>query len=105
MLINRPMVMAYKLAPLTYWVARLLKLVRVPHYSLPNLLADRPLIRELIQSEATAETMGAAILELLESRETQIELEKIFGALHDQLRCSASDRAAEAIIEVGGLSA
>jgi lipid-A-disaccharide synthase len=104
MLINRPMVMAYKLAPLTYWVARLLKLVRVPHYSLPNLLADRPLIRELIQSEATAEAMGAAILELLESRETQIELEKIFGALHDQLRCSASDRAAEAIIEVGGLS-
>jgi lipid-A-disaccharide synthase len=104
MLINRPMVMAYKLSPLTYWVARLLKLVRVPHYSLPNLLAGRPLIRELIQSDATAEAMGAAILELLESPEKQRELEKIFGSLHDRLRCSASDSAAQAVIEVGGLN-
>ena len=104
MLINRPMVMAYKLSPLTYWVARLLKLVRVSHYSLPNLLAGRPLIKELIQSDATAEAMGASVLELLESREKQNELEKIFSSLHDQLRCSASDRAAEAIYEVGGLS-
>jgi lipid-A-disaccharide synthase len=104
MLINRPMVMAYKLSPLTYWVARLFKLVRVPHYSLPNLLAGRPLIRELIQSDATAEAMGTAILELLESPEKQSELEKIFGSLHDRLRCSASDSAAEAVIEVGGLN-
>lgn len=104
MLINRPMVMAYKLSPLTYWVARLLRLVRVPHYSLPNLLAGRPLIRELIQSDATAEAMGAAILELLESPGKKSELEKIFGSLHDRLRCSASDSAAEAVIEVGGLS-
>jgi lipid-A-disaccharide synthase len=104
MLINRPMVMAYKLSPLTYWVARLLKLIRVPHYSLPNLLAGRPLIKELIQSDATAEAMGGAILELLESPEKQNELEKTFGSLHDQLRCSASDSAAEAVLEVGGLS-
>lgn len=104
MLINRPMVMAYKLSPLTYWVARILRLVRVPHYSLPNLLAGRPLIRELIQSDATAEAMGAAILELLESPGKKSELEKIFGSLHDRLRCSASDSAAEAVIEVGGLS-
>jgi lipid-A-disaccharide synthase len=104
MLINRPMVMAYKLSPLTYWVARLLRLVRVSHYSLPNLLAGRPLIRELIQSDATPEAMGAGVLELLESREKQIELEKIFSSLHDQLRCSASDRAAEAIFEVGKLN-
>jgi lipid-A-disaccharide synthase len=85
-------------------VARLLRLVRVPHYSLPNLLAGRPLIRELIQSDATAEAMGAAILELLESPEKKSELEKIFRSLHDRLRCSASDSAAEAVIEVGGLS-
>lgn len=104
MLINRPMVMAYKLSPLTYWVARLLKLIRVPHYSLPNLLAGQPLIKELIQSDATAEAMGGAILELLESPEKQNELEKTFGSLHDQLRCSASDSAAEAVLEVGGLS-
>jgi lipid-A-disaccharide synthase len=104
MLINRPMVMAYKVAPLTYWVARLLRLVRVPHFSLPNLLAGRPLIRELIQSEATPEAMGAGVLELLESPEKCEELEKIFGSLHDQLRRSASQRAADAVIETGGLN-
>jgi lipid-A-disaccharide synthase len=103
MLINRPMVMAYKLSPLTYWVARLLRLVRVSYYSLPNLLAGRPLIRELIQADATAEAMGAGIIELLDSGQKKIELEKIFSSLHDQLRCSASDRAAEAIFEVGKL--
>ena len=104
MLVNRPMVMAYKLSPLTYWVARLFRLVRIPHYSLPNLLAGRGVIQELIQGEATAEAMGLGILDLLQSEPKQAELAKIFASLHDRLRRSASDRAADAVLETGGLN-
>ena len=100
MFLKRPMVMAYKLSPLTYFVARLFRLVRVDHYSLPNLLAGRPLIRELIQDDATADAMGTEILGLLQSPERRAALAKTFGAMHDQLRCSASERAADAVLEV-----
>jgi len=102
MLARRPMVMAYRMAPLTYWVARLFRLVRLEHFSLPNLLAGRTLIPELIQGDATAEAMGAEILGLLHSPERCDEQAQAFAALHDRLRCSASARAAEAVLEVGG---
>ena len=105
MLLKRAMVMAYKLSPLTYFVARLFRLVKVDHYSLPNLLAGRPLIRELIQDEATAETMGREILGLLQSPERRDAMVTAFDALHDQLRCAASDRAAEALLDIAGFEA
>jgi len=103
MLLNRPMVVAYKLAPLTYRVARLLRLMKIDYFSLPNLLADRPLVPELVQHHASPEAMGAEILELLRSPDRRQALAKTFDSLHDQLRCSASDRAARAVLDVGGL--
>lgn len=104
MLMKRPMVMAYILSPLTYYVARVTRIIKIDQFSLPNLLAGRPVIRELIQAEATSEAMGAEILALLQSPERRTELAKIFGALHDQIRCSAGDRAARAVLETAGLS-
>ncbi|MDH3887692.1 MAG: lipid-A-disaccharide synthase, partial [Gammaproteobacteria bacterium] len=53
MLIKRPMVMAYRLSPLTYQLARLL--VNTPYYSLPNLLADQPLVKEFIQNDISTQ--------------------------------------------------
>jgi len=103
MLLKRPMVVAYKLAPLTYYVARLFRLMKIDYFSLPNLLADQPLVPELVQQHASPQAMGAEVLELLRSPDRRQALAKTFGALHDQLRCSASDRAARAVFEVGGL--
>jgi lipid-A-disaccharide synthase len=102
MLLGRPMVMAYRLAPLTYWVARLFRLVRVDHFSLPNLLAGKSLIPELIQRDARAVVIGTEVLGLLQAPERRHAQVAAFSALHDRLRCSASDRAAEAVLEVGG---
>lgn len=57
MLVNRPMVVAYRLAPITYWLMRLL--IRTRYVSLPNLLANAPLVPELIQKDATPEKFAA----------------------------------------------
>ena len=64
MLVNRPMVVAYRLAPITYWLMRLL--IRTRYVSLPNLLANAPLVPELIQKDATPEKICRALAEVME---------------------------------------
>ena len=53
MLAKRPMVVAYRLAPLTYRIVRLFGLMRTEVYSLPNILAGRAIVPELMQDECT----------------------------------------------------
>lgn len=92
MLLKRPMVVAYRVAPVTAWLAR--RLVKIPHFALPNLLAGRALVPEFIQDAATVENLGTAVLGWLEDRAACTQLAAEFMALHDQLRCDASRRAA-----------
>ena len=103
MLLKRPMVVVYKMSALTYWVLKIFNLVKSKHISLPNLLSAETLVPELIQKQASPEATGSALLELLRSPGHQQELAKRFTSLHDQLRCSAADRAADAVLRVGGL--
>lgn len=97
MLFKRPMVVAYRLAPLTYRILR--RLVKSPYVSLPNLLAGRALVPELIQDAATAESLSAAILPLLDDGQSQTEG---FLALHQTLRRDASAQAADAVLQLVG---
>ena len=62
-LMHRPMVVVYKMAWLSYWVARLL--VRMSHFALVNILAGRTVVPELLQQEASPERMAAEIERLL----------------------------------------
>jgi lipid-A-disaccharide synthase len=62
-LMQRPMVVVYKMAWLSYWVARLL--VRMSHFALVNILAGRTVVPELLQQEASPERMAAEIEKLL----------------------------------------
>jgi lipid-A-disaccharide synthase len=104
MLVGRPMVAAYRFAPLTYWLGRSLRLVRVSHFSLPNLLAGEALVPELLQSEATAERMAGAVAALLRDPERRRALATRFAALHRELGRGASELAARATLEVAGLA-
>jgi lipid-A-disaccharide synthase len=63
-LAGTPMVVAYRLHPLTFAVAR--RLVRVPHVALVNLIAGRPVVPELLQHDATPARLCAAVLPLLQ---------------------------------------
>jgi lipid-A-disaccharide synthase len=100
MLIKRPMVMAYRLSPLTYQLARLL--VNTPYYSLPNLLADQPLVKEFIQNDISTEALGEEILRLVENPENTRELTAVFTKIHNELRQDASRIAADTIMEMTG---
>lgn len=106
MLLKRPMVVAYRLSAPSYYVARFLQAVglfRAKYMSLPNLLADRPLVPEFLQSEVSAESMGRKLLSLLEPGEQRAELVKEFTVLREQLRRSAGKRSAESVLRWAGL--
>ena len=104
MLFRKPMVVAYKLAPLSYLLARVLRLVKIKYMSLPNLLADAPLVPEMVQGDVTAEKLGPALLEMLDSPDKRRDMVKSFAALHDQIRRSAGERSAVEVLEVARLA-
>ncbi|MBM7059837.1 lipid-A-disaccharide synthase [Pseudomonas sp. UL073] len=93
LLYKRPMVVAYKLAPLTYRILR--RLVKSPYISLPNLLAQRLLVPELIQDAATPEALAQTLLPLLDNGVAQTEG---FDAIHRTLRQGASQSAATGVL-------
>lgn len=103
MLLKRPMVVAYKLAPFTYWLAK--RLVKVENFSLPNLLANETLVPELIQHEATAENLGQKLLSYLEADSITDKLSQRFSGIHQTLRQDASHQSAEAILQLVSSSA
>jgi lipid-A-disaccharide synthase len=100
MLLERPMVVAYRVAPVTAWLAR--RLLLVSHFALPNLLAGRELVPEFIQDAATVANLGPAVLHWLDDGEAREALVAEFDALHVQLRRNASQQAAAAIAELLG---
>ncbi|MDH1007187.1 lipid-A-disaccharide synthase [Pseudomonas nicosulfuronedens] len=93
LLYKRPMVVAYKVAPMTYRILK--RLVKSPYISLPNLLAGRLLVPELIQDAATPEMLATTLLPLLDDGSVQTEP---FDAIHRALRQDASAQAAEAVL-------
>jgi lipid-A-disaccharide synthase len=101
MLLKRPMVVAYRLSPATYRIARLM--VKTKYLSLPNLLADRPLVKELIQDEVTPAAIGREILAMLEDPKRTEDLAQIFGGIHRGLRRDANRAAADAVLQLAGL--
>jgi lipid-A-disaccharide synthase len=96
------MVVAYKISPFSYWLARLLRLVKLKHLSLPNLLAGEALVPELIQHAATPARLGPAVLAYLQSTDGNAELLARFASLQGVLRQTASQKAAEATIRLSG---
>jgi len=97
LLVNRPLVVTYRVAPSTYRIGRMLNLVKLEWFSLPNILADRGLVPELIQNEATPENLARAAENWLDDGDARSELGRAFSELHDRLRCNAAGRAAEAV--------
>jgi lipid-A-disaccharide synthase len=103
MLINRPMVVAYRVAPVSYRIVRSLNLVRVRHVSLPNLLAGETVVPEFLQGDVTPERLSAATAELLRSAGRRERISARFTELGRELRCGASQLAAGIVLEMAGL--
>jgi lipid-A-disaccharide synthase len=93
LLYKRPMVVAYRLSSLTFWILK--RMVKSPYVSLPNLLAQRMLVPELLQEAATARSLAEQLLPLIDGGNVQTEG---FDAIHRTLRRDASNQAAEAVL-------
>ena len=98
MLLKKPMVISYRLAKLTYLIAK--RLVKTKWYSLPNLLARKTLIPEIIQDDATPERLAAAVEQSLKDGEHREALKTQFLEMHQQLRCNASQVASETVLQL-----
>jgi lipid-A-disaccharide synthase len=92
------MVVCYRLSPLTWALAR--RLVKVPFISLPNLLAGRELVPELLQDQVTAPVVSAEVLSWLDDTARQESLYDAFEAIHQSIRLDADQQAAAAVCQL-----
>ena len=96
---ERPMVVVYRVSPLTWLVGKFF--VKVPFYSMVNLLARRPLVTELMQSEFSAQNVAAQVEYLLDHPEARNTLVEGFRTLRSRLGPGgAIGRAADAVLQV-----
>lgn len=98
MLLKKPMVVAYRMSALSYWMAKCL--INVDHIALPNLLANKTLVPEFIQENATPEKLAEALFYYLNNSTVVSTLQKEFLILHHQLRCHASEKAVDALLKL-----
>jgi lipid-A-disaccharide synthase len=98
MLFNRPMVIAYRMSPITFSIAK--RIVTIPYVGLPNLLAKERLVPEFLQNDATPKNLSNALLDYLDHPEKVHALEAKFTAIHQQLRCDANQQAAQAVMNL-----
>lgn len=103
LLLKRPMVITYRLSRLSWWIARMV--VKVPFAGLPNLLAGRAVVPELLQDDAEPEKMGTALLEFLDNPKLVDALKEEFLRIHTVLKNHADERAADAVLELIGAPA
>ena len=95
-LLKRPMVITYKLSALSYWLAK--RKQYLPYVGLPNILAGKFVVPELLQEDATPENLAQALLNLVSNKQAVLELEERFTELHQTLRQDAAHRAALAVM-------
>ncbi len=99
MLINRPMVVCYRLAGPTYALAKWFRLVKSRFFALPNILASEPLVPELLQHEVTGQSIAKEVSRWLDQPESRDALTKRFDQLHRELRTDAAASAARAVMQ------
>jgi len=99
MLINRPMVVCYRLADTTYALVKWFRLVKSRFFALPNILADEALVPELLQDEVTGERIATEVRRWLDQPELRLDLQQRFDQLHRELRTDAATTAAVAVLQ------
>ena len=98
MLVNRPMVVCYRLSGMTHAMAKWLRLVKSRYFALPNILAGECLVPELLQDAVTGPGIAEAAVEWLERAELRARLSQRFTTLHETLRVDAAEQAADAVM-------
>ena len=99
---KKPMVVAYRLNWLSYYLIR--ALVKVKHVSLPNLLADSAIIPECLQADCRPERLAREIMNLVGDSQVVTELEKKYMEIHKDLKRNSGETAAAAVLQLAGMT-
>lgn len=98
-LLNVPMVVVYRISPLTYWLGR--KLIKVKFASLVNLIAEKEVVKELLQNDFTAESLVSSLLEIWPGTDKYNQLKKQLENIRELVGpAGASQRAAKLALQV-----
>ena len=90
------MIIMYKLSRLTFWIAK--RLIRVPYIGIPNLLAGRPVVAELLQGDATAERLAQTARPFFSSPALRAQMRQKLLSLRALLQEGGTARAADEIL-------
>jgi len=96
-LMKRPLVVTYKMARGSYWLMK--RMAYQPYVGLPNILAGRSVVPEILQDNATGENLAQSLVDLWQDKEGAARLEEVFTDIHLQLKQNTAEKAAAAIIE------
>lgn len=95
-LLKKPMVITYRMPNLSW---QLLKRMRLqPYVGLPNILAGKLVVPELLQDDATPEKLADAALMLMDDKNKIAEIQEVFTAIHYSLRQNTAEKAAVAVL-------
>ena len=95
-LLKRPMVITYKIGKWSYRLMR--RMAYLPWVGLPNVLAGREVVPEVLQDAATPQALADALDGWLADKARSDEVVQIFTDMHLQLRQNTADKAAAAIL-------
>jgi len=99
-LLGKPTIATYRLAPLTYAIAIGMRMVKLEHYTLPNLLTEEPLVPEFMQKQAEPSAIAHAVISMLDDPQRMRMIHREFAKLRTKLALNADQRAADAVIEL-----
>ncbi len=97
MLLKKPMLVCYKVSSFSHWVYT--KFLKINSFSLPNLLARRSIVKELMQEQCNVANIVEEMNRLLRGEQTET-LEAEYLNLHKSLKLNGSEIAAQAIVEL-----
>jgi len=99
MLVNRPMVVCYRLSGLTYKLAKWFRLVKSRYFALPNILSSEAVVPELLQHEVTGQRIANEVTHWLDQPQLCADLKQRFDLLHEQLKINAAASAARVVLQ------
>lgn len=98
LLLKKPMVVAYRMASLTYAIFS--RMLKTPYVALPNILAGREVVPEILQQAVTPERLAQEVERFMVQDETRNALMSCFDDIAERLTCQADQRAADAIVDL-----
>jgi len=99
-MLRKPAVATYRVAFMSYFIAIKLGMVKLTHYTLPNLLTEEPLVPEFMQHDAQPAAIANAVIELLDDPQRRQFIRERFDRLRHELALDSDQHAADAVLEL-----